>query len=724
MTTGHWMPLIAVLSCLAFVPSAVAQDEPPCNATVLDATTKHVLGDQSATKSAANKLAGVGAKVHVWALQSAGGNLDAYYRATVERCTNWQDANGNADPGLVAVILTMDRQLAVYYGHDWDKALDGKTGAIKSDMGSKFRSGKFDEGLALGANKVHDQIYDQQHPTNWLAIIMYVFIGVLAIGLFFFVRSRRRKAAARERERKTAQQSAIKSFGTATSRAEALATLRLTVTNQVDALTTRCGAEHVHDLVARWSSADRAASDLGASYDLIDGVPGVNTYTTERYDSIDAASSDLLGPLQAATDELEAVQAECRLMNSRIENLGETIAEARTRLTGVQAYLAAQRGEGYRVGDADAMFDAADAGLSVAAEHLVAERLGLALGAMAKVEQCLDSATSAAGKPKQQRDELARTQGELERRHVAAASALADAQATAKALRDEFGPRLQITDHPDTLAELGQRLETAKNQLGQARSSASMERQDWEAAAAQQRDAETHLELVSSACEEVEALARTLREAKDAIGPKLQKVQTGTTRALEGLGSISDGAEDDAYSDLTRLQDDVTEIDRLLKLEYPDYGELGRRVDALDRRLREVLSDFRQRREAQVQRYCRQQGVRYDPNRYDDRRDDMFGGMGDLAFLMMVTGDNDAAETMLGVGLMTSGSPFGMLAGLSLLDQDNHGGGHHDDDRGWSGHDDGGSNDPFDTGFGIGGSDDTWSGNDSVDVGSGSDGNW
>jgi hypothetical protein len=172
------------------VPTAASAASAPaltsaCDAEIADSTPSHVLGTSTAVAQAAAQLKAKGADVRVRVLATApDGSLDAYEQTEISGCASWS-LNGTIKPNLLVILVSLDHQDAIFYGANFSR-LQGQVDQIRADMGSDFKAGNFDAGIAKGETETYSALYpsgpsalDDAFTVLGVVVILGVAIGLI-----------------------------------------------------------------------------------------------------------------------------------------------------------------------------------------------------------------------------------------------------------------------------------------------------------------------------------------------------------------------------------------------------------------------------------------------------------------------------------------------------------------------------------------------------------------
>ncbi|MGA8117665.1 MAG: TPM domain-containing protein [Actinocatenispora sp.] len=151
----------AALCCSVPASAAPGADDPGCAARLADPDGRLGSGDAvRALRRDIDAVARSGATVRVRVYGRVPGNdLDARERATEHDCPSWL-RDGQRRPSLLVVaVATQSRRTGVYYGSDYDNALDGSWQDIQREqMNPRFKTGEYARGLDQGVRAIHDRI--------------------------------------------------------------------------------------------------------------------------------------------------------------------------------------------------------------------------------------------------------------------------------------------------------------------------------------------------------------------------------------------------------------------------------------------------------------------------------------------------------------------------------------------------------------------------------------
>jgi hypothetical protein len=175
-----WLAAGAAATIAVAAPTAASAASAPaltsaCNAEIADSTPSHVLGTSTAVAQAAAQLKAKGADVRVRVLATApDGSLDAYEQTEISGCASWS-LNGTIKPNLLVILVSLDHQDAIFYGANFSR-LQGQVDQIRADMGSDFKAGNFDAGIAKG------ETFSALYPSGPSALDdAFIVLGVVVI---------------------------------------------------------------------------------------------------------------------------------------------------------------------------------------------------------------------------------------------------------------------------------------------------------------------------------------------------------------------------------------------------------------------------------------------------------------------------------------------------------------------------------------------------------------
>jgi uncharacterized membrane protein YgcG len=174
------------------------------------------------------KMVAEGAEVRVRAIRdmSPAPNLEYYERSLESSCASWRSPSGTRKNNLIVFVLELaHRKTGMWYGSEWNAALDGRWPMIQQQfMTPRFRDHDFAGGLQAGIDQAQILLYAHNHagagttgitvnpPADysglWSFLKWLLFIGSVIFafiyGMVLLVRRKRERE-----ERRAAQQSAI-----------------------------------------------------------------------------------------------------------------------------------------------------------------------------------------------------------------------------------------------------------------------------------------------------------------------------------------------------------------------------------------------------------------------------------------------------------------------------------------------------------------------------------
>jgi hypothetical protein len=177
--------IATVIAWGAAGPAAAAATPQPvsaCNASIVDATSAHVLRSDTTTAVAvaAEKLQIKGADIRIRVFDTApDGSLDAYEAAQVAACPSWS-FQGGIKPNLLVFLVSRDHQDAIFYGANYSR-IQHQVDQIRADMGSDLRAGNFGAGIAKGEQETYSALYPSGIPRWLIALLILGALGLFAI---------------------------------------------------------------------------------------------------------------------------------------------------------------------------------------------------------------------------------------------------------------------------------------------------------------------------------------------------------------------------------------------------------------------------------------------------------------------------------------------------------------------------------------------------------------
>lgn len=202
---------------LVLLFSLPALGQSNCNSVVAD--TAGMLGGKSAeVEQSAGPLINQGADVHVVTINDSHGNLDLMENDIEKSCPSWRNPQGVRKSTLIALVVSKDRKLGIYYGSAWHSALDNHWNRIKQDyMVPHFRDGDYAAGFiatedqltrrleaakeeslkpAVTQNQIVNQATDYSGLWNVLLSILIIGLGCFVFFIILGIRRNRKKDAA------------------------------------------------------------------------------------------------------------------------------------------------------------------------------------------------------------------------------------------------------------------------------------------------------------------------------------------------------------------------------------------------------------------------------------------------------------------------------------------------------------------------------------------------
>jgi uncharacterized membrane protein YgcG len=138
-----------------------------CDEILVDAA--EVFSDAAPLEAIADRLSLQGADAYIRTIKSSGtaGDLDAYAEQLIRECAAWRDENGDRKENLLLVMIAVDdRKTGIYYGKQWNNALDDQWLQIQqTEMNPRFREGDFTGGFVAGLEAIEQRIQPTALPT-------------------------------------------------------------------------------------------------------------------------------------------------------------------------------------------------------------------------------------------------------------------------------------------------------------------------------------------------------------------------------------------------------------------------------------------------------------------------------------------------------------------------------------------------------------------------------
>lgn len=384
-----------VASLLFLTSQAFAQA--PCEQIVVD--TAGVLRDIPAVEAAARELEAHGAVVRVRVApdHSPSPNLDQHIDAVrAGVCQSWTGGDGEIRRNMIVLYVTMNRQLGLYFGDQWDSELERSWPSIAGQtMKPLLQAGRLDQALVAALNRITtiaegDSAIatapavvesvtvraEPREPFDWTPIAWVLALIVFVLALIFGGRrvyglwEHHNKV---EGARRGKQQEAINAFGEARALIESVHKLKDKLTprltsEQGEELTKWAGATQLSSWSAKLTAIDsRLASPEGAFNNLTD--PHGEGGTVEEYEQVLQATNGILENLRALNTELIELSSQIQTAETNHRDfpalkarVTEVVSGARDRISAVKGFkvegflTALQEAEEKGLTSADALF--------------------------------------------------------------------------------------------------------------------------------------------------------------------------------------------------------------------------------------------------------------------------------------------------------------------------------------------------------------------------------
>lgn len=164
MRTHMIKVLIGGLLGVWFASAAPALE--PCGDVVVD--TANVLQDISAIEAAAAELAretGAEVRVRITSDYAPHANLDRHIEAVADTvCESWTSADGSRRPNLIIFWVTMNREVGLYYGDQWERPLRAAWPTMLEHMKPHLRASDFDQAFVTAIDEARDVIAGATAP--------------------------------------------------------------------------------------------------------------------------------------------------------------------------------------------------------------------------------------------------------------------------------------------------------------------------------------------------------------------------------------------------------------------------------------------------------------------------------------------------------------------------------------------------------------------------------
>lgn len=372
--------LLIGLSGVWFASAAWALE--PCGDIVVD--TAEVLRDIPAIEAAAAELAretGAEVRVRITSDYAPQANLDRHVEAVADTvCESWTSVDGSRRPNLVIFWVTMDREVGLYYGNQWERPLRAAWPTMLEHMKPHLRASDFDQAFVTAIDEARDVIAGATAPLVTrqpapapivvsspavpaqpidlvpLFKVLGMLVAAAVAGIGFKIYLGHQATARREEEQlRVAQQSAMHNQNLSTEGFETLNRLDAEVVAARETVATLAAAK----TLAAWDVAYHEMSQEGLGIrDRFKAAPDARQsgLTKGEYAQAGGIHKELASELQVAIKKFEAVlksMVEVKALAGSIPNRFEA---QKAQVPSVWQSIATIKANGYVTSAAEAFF--------------------------------------------------------------------------------------------------------------------------------------------------------------------------------------------------------------------------------------------------------------------------------------------------------------------------------------------------------------------------------
>lgn len=588
---------------LLVAPASVyAADQ--CSEVIVDTTNDQVLNDRAELLAAVKRLENVGADVRIRAFQSApSGGLDGYRSEQVRSCPDWQSPGGTIKHNLVVYLFSLDRKSAIFYGSNWQSAMNKNVDRIRADyMNAQFKLGNFSAGITKSMAETYQVMNEQLHPSPakagsgrsigdseggkifvWLLVAIVALIVLVIAG--FGVRHLLNVRKQRQEELLEAERQAKRVYEEATSAIADLDTS--TAERSVILVTTNLNVTDAAQVFGLWDTVKATEAQVVVlsntlSMDNLANDP-THPQTLAGYRRIYASYTELLSKVKETTDAVSVVEQRCDALRKEMEEAPETLESLKVRLVETRQLAESLRDEGYKIVANEQLFAEVDTRLVAAEGHLATSHYGFAIGELEEADKLLQEILAQLRFLQERRNRLVERLASLTDSLDASRAGVQETQS----VMDNMARRYSRSCWGDLVLPNGVSPEVAQSHLAEAEFCVSMEKQEW-------GQTEQWLDKAEAVVRELSKFSSDVETRHQELG-QIAEASTGT---IEDLGSRAEtimarieslrGKQDRNLDALQGIQvrirglrDDVTQP-------TPDYLLFRETVELIGNKMSEV----------------------------------------------------------------------------------------------------------------------------------------
>lgn len=602
---------LAVIAAFALIwldpLDAMAQG--PCDQLVVD--DANVFGNRTGdVEAAARDLVTSGADVRVRTIPTYGtsGNLDRYEDMVERQCPSWTDSSGARKNNLVVIMVAVqDRQTGLYYGSQWDQALDGHWTRIQTDiMNPRFAQGDFSGGVIAGLTETNRLIKaptagQGQSPASGgasaasIALITILLVIGLMAGLLVFRgyrKSRQRVLAARQKALLAKQGAASKVYNVL----EEMQMLEI----KVDATASKVAQDDAAPLLENLARAKRlvdqgaqAYSELGRSA----GNPENPRLGEAQLGVIAQEYQKVLYTLRQGEDEIRGLATQIASFQEAINGFDNRVAEVNESIdAGANRQEAAQKA-GFKT--------TYPAGILARARQSLDQAVSLAQSKKyLQAAKTLAEADNLAAQAARSFDELPQKKQEAEKEALALGSRIDRVKEEIIRGRDVF-ERISSTYAGSSWesivgngTEAENRVDWALEALDTARAASTMEQQDWQRALEMVNQGNAWMDEAESLMSSIAALEGSLTVARRDAPGEIAAAQADIARAWEYINQYDEDIRESLEDDLREAERKLNTANEELHRDKPDFLSVVKLAKEANQSADRILDQARSEHEA------------------------------------------------------------------------------------------------------------------------------
>lgn len=570
------------------VPTSQAQSS--CDQPVID--TASVFGDRLAQVQAATaELSQSGAQIRVRTVASyaPASSLDDYAQQLEQSCSSWRTDDGKRQPNLVVLLLARDdRRTGVYYGAQWNAALDERWTSIQTEaINPRFKSGDFAGGFVAGLQALGEaQAATSGQPAAdgtttadpgsigaglGSCMASLAVVGMLISGGFGLRRRRKAQqqlAAARQRadEAKRAVVTPIVAMP------QQLADFKL----RIELLGKQIAAADAAPLTATLATVQQLHEQTLLTFDRIGEFDPEQTkarLSITEYDALAQQYQQMLPQTEQMTSSASQLQDQIQRIEQTIEQMPQILRQGQTALEQARMEVAAIGATGFKVNVQQALLDQASAALAEARQAVTDKRFIRASEHAAQAQTLITAAVEQAQALPALSQQLNADLERLAQRSTQAARLIPAGHETFRTISASYHPASweSIKQNGSTAERL---YASSQQALTTARPAATMDRQEWTLAQEQVAQASAALQQIETLIDAIMA-RKTELEAAQADAPGLIATAHDERQVIEDeLSQYRDDVPEQVWHSLRAAASDLATAERVLTEQQPNYLEV------------------------------------------------------------------------------------------------------------------------------------------------------